>query len=316
MCSRAVASSRRGRGQAGMAHARSALLVALSLSGCGPVERFYDSKFTPDTPIDWWHGLQGGRIAEVRPPPPGVADPYPSLASVPARPVLPDAATRRALAAQLIAERDRTRRDNERDPILTVAAPAPTSAPAAPSRPAPTPDPEASVAVLEAATAPPAPAQPAPAAPVEPARPAPPAAAPAGVLRSAIESGPMPDLPTAAPDFPQLRGLPATAYAPATPRPLPSVSISFARGSAALSDNVDAALRDLAQRRAGGPILISVGGDALSSAPDAQASALPLALRRARTVAAELTGAGVPASALRYDVAAMGRRAGAFLIEP
>ena len=127
MCNSRKTSDPHRPGQAATGHGRAALLAILLLAGCGPVERLYDSKLSLDTPIDWWHGLQGGRIAAVRPPPPGVADPYPSLSAVPERPVLPDAATRRALAARLIAERDRTRRDGERDPIVTAAAPAPAS---------------------------------------------------------------------------------------------------------------------------------------------------------------------------------------------
>ena len=34
-------------------------------------------------PVTWWHDLQGGKIAEQRPPPPGADEPYPNLASVP-----------------------------------------------------------------------------------------------------------------------------------------------------------------------------------------------------------------------------------------
>ena len=32
-------------------------------------------------PVSWWHDLQGGKIAEERPPPPGADQPYPNLAS-------------------------------------------------------------------------------------------------------------------------------------------------------------------------------------------------------------------------------------------
>lgn len=334
MCDQAIASEPRNRGQAAGGHARAAGLAILLLGGvvggllggCGPVERMYDSRLSVDTPVEWWHGLQGGRIAEARPPPPGVGDPYPNLASVPPRPVLPDAATRRALAARLIAERDRTRRDAERDPILPVTPPAPARvaaqapARAAPGAAAPSPPPDASVAVFDAATA--APAPPAPPAP-QPAQPMPPPPvsapglpAPAGVMPPPVASGPLPDLPAAAPAVPRLSGLPASTFAPPTPRPLPSVAVAFPRGSATLPASAADALRTLAQRRAGGPVLVSAGGDAASASPDAQAAALPLALRRARAIAAGLTEAGVPDSALRYDVAALGRGGAARLVEP
>ena len=61
------------------------------------MEQFYDSKLTLDQPMDWWHQLQGGSIASERPPPPGITDPYPNLARVPAKPVPTDAATRAGL---------------------------------------------------------------------------------------------------------------------------------------------------------------------------------------------------------------------------
>ena len=323
MCLSATAKETARRGQAPGRHGRPAalaLLLALpTLAGCGPVERFYDSKLTPDTPIEWWQDLQGGRIAAVRPPPPGVADPYPNLANVPTRPVLPDAATRRALQARLTAERDRTKREGERDPIGTAAPPAPAM-PATPAAAKPAPDPDASVVVFDAATAPPAPpvaTSPAPApstasatvpaassAPASLA-PAPSAPAPAGVAPPRPESGPLPDLPGAAPALPRLAGLPAGASRPAT-RPQPSVDVRFPRGSATLPDAAIPALRGLAQRRAGGAVVVVAGGGAGPGSASQQADALPTALRRARAIAQALMEAGVPADALRYDVSASG----------
>ncbi len=46
-----------------------ALVAPLLLARCGPA---HDPL---DTPIAWWHNLQGGVIAEQRPPPPGVDAP-------------------------------------------------------------------------------------------------------------------------------------------------------------------------------------------------------------------------------------------------
>lgn len=313
MCLSPTAKETARRGQAPVRHGRPAplaLLATLSmLAGCGPVERLYDSKLTPDTPIEWWQDLQGGRIASVRPPPPGVADPYPSLAAVPARPVLPDAATRRALQARLMAERDRTKQDGERDPIGTAPAapPAPAVlAPAVPARAAsarPMPDPDASVMVFDAATA-------------APAGPAAPLQAPAGIPALRQESGPLPDLPGAVPAAPRLGGIPAGTSSPATPRPFPSVEVRFPRGSASLPIAAGPVLRSLVERRAGGTILVVAGGDAAAGALDRQAAALQVALRRARAIARLLREAGVPEASLQYEVSASGRGGSARLLAP
>ena len=305
------------------------LAALLGVAACtGSVERMSDSRLTLDTPVDWWHDLQGGKIADVRPPPPGVDDPYPNLSAVPPRPTPTDSATRRALAARLVAERDRTRREATQDPlILPAPAAAPAPVPAA-ARPAlPPPDPGASVAVLEAATAPPpseTPAPPLPAAP--PASPAPAAASPpappaatalGGPPRGepAVASGPIPDLPSEAPPLPRLRGIPASVNAPPVPRLPPGVSVAFRPGSAALPAGADAALRELAGRRAGATIAVEAGGDAAGPGAQAQARALPLAWRRARSMEEALVAAGVPAGALRIDAAALGRGGAAHLLE-
>ena len=324
---------------------RLALLLAAALTpACSAVERANDSKLTLDTPIGWWHDLEGGKIAEQRPPPPGVFDPYPNLGQVPAAPVMTDAATRHALAVRLAAERDRTRREATQDPLVLPAASVASSVargPGGPAKPggaptsaaaAPPPDPGASVAVMDAATAPapePAPTTPAlptlsvvPSAPIAPAATAqpgvrpPPAKAPAETpLQSAAEPGPLPDVPTAEPALPRLGGLPASVNAPAVPRVPPPVAIAFRQGAATLPAAADAALRELASRRAGAEIAISAGGDAPGSGLEAQARALPLALRRAQAMQAALVAAGVPAAALHIDAAAMGRSGVARLLQ-
>lgn len=349
MFDRRVGSLAPRRGQA-------ALLCVLLLGGCSTVQRLNDSKLTLETPIDWWHDLQGGRIAQDRPPPPGATDPYPNLSSVPARPTPTDATTRRALTEQLAAERDRTQRAATRDPIVAAGAPAavaaakaaaaPKAAPAgvASTAPAPTgtaptgtptgttrgkaaapgapaggapagtipaaaPDDEPSKAVLDAATAPPATTPPA-TTPRRSARGAP-AAGPGG---APLASGPLPELPAGAPPIPQLPGLPATTFAPAAPRPLPQAVIAFARGSAALPDSADPALRALAARLAGGGMVVQAGGDADGAGPDQQAAAVPLGLARARAIRAALVAAGVPAAAIRIEAAGLGRTGSARLL--
>lgn len=309
-----------------------------------------DSKLSLDTPIDWWHDLQGGRIAADRPPPPGVNDPYPNLAEVPPRPTPTDATTRRTLTAQLASERDRTERAAARDPIVPASAAAAGAKPGtAPGTPGAT-GPAASRAAAAAGKTPAPPgAAPAPAPGTSAAPPsATPAAAPsdagsepskavldaasapqapppprrrAGSAPPAVAaggappaSGPLPALPTGAPPLPQLPGLPASTFAPPAPRPLPEAVIPFAHGSAALPDSADAALRALAARRAGGGVVVQAGGDAEGAGPDQQAAAVPLGLARARAIQAALVADGVPATAIRIEAAGLGRTGAARLL--
>jgi hypothetical protein len=303
----------------------------VGLAGCsGGVEEFYDSKLSLDNPVDWWHQLQGGPIADERPPPPGITDPYPNLARVPAKPVPTDAATRAGLSAQLAGQRDRARLLAAQDPVVfppsgsvkmpvaPVAAPAPAAAQPAASAAAGTEtasDSEPSKMVLEAASSTPT----APRAAVKTALDndlASPAAFSA-LPRSAgpIVSGPIPSMPASAPALPNIPNLPISEAAPVVERARPSTKFSFAAGSAALPDAEDAALRTLAARRAGGPIAVSAGGDARSAAPDAQGAALPLALRRTGAMAAALIAAGVPSGSIRAQALAPGREATARLVE-
>lgn len=283
------------------------LVLALAASGCSDIERFSDSKLTIETPIDWWHDLQGGKIADIRPPPPGVTDPYPNLGQVPARPTPTDATTRRALAARLAAQRDVTQREATQDPLVLPVSPGGAPVPAPPARPTVSPDPGASVAVMDAATA--SPARPAPPT-SDPAVPAPTGTTP----RTPIVSGPLPELPAAAPPLPQLTGMPATVNAPATPRIPPGVAVAFPPGSAALPDAAGQALRELAGRRAGASIAVTAGGDSAGGSV-LQASALPLALRRVRAMQDTLVAAGVPPASLRLDAVAPGRGGTARLIQ-
>ena len=307
-----------------------ALVCVLALAGCERLGRLTDTESPFDTPVDWWHQLQGGMIAEDRPPPPGVSDPYPNLGQVPPRPTPTDAATRRALTARLASQRDVARREAAQDPITPIPPPAAASAPVPTGRPsgppaAPAP-PELPLATLDAASAPPRPAAPAPppapAAPPPPAFLAPPrpppaaqAAAPQAAPAAPIVSGPVPALPGTPPPPPLLAGLPATTFAPATPRPRPSVSLTFIPGSAALPTGADDKLQQLAARRAGGTIQVSAGGDAAGGSVEAQAAALPLALRRAQAITDALQANAVPLAAMRVDARAPGRGGSARLIE-
>ncbi|MBV9251139.1 MAG: hypothetical protein JO227_18045, partial [Acetobacteraceae bacterium] len=72
--------------------------LLLLLPGCSSIPSSIN-------PVEWWHGLEGGAIAEQRPPPPGATDPYPNLATVPEKPTAIDAGARQQIAQALIADR-------------------------------------------------------------------------------------------------------------------------------------------------------------------------------------------------------------------
>ena len=111
---------------------KSAILAAggaaamVLLAGCSPTEGSVN-------PVDWWHALEGGRIAEQRPPPPNADAPYPNLSSVPARPVPTDAATRGRIATGLLADRADAAYAGAAMPELSVPR-TPSPAPAAAKR--------------------------------------------------------------------------------------------------------------------------------------------------------------------------------------
>ncbi len=314
-----------------------ALLLFAPLAGCQRVEQLYDSKLTADTPADWWHQLEGGAIAEDRPPPPGASAPYPNLDQVPGQVPAVDAAAQRTLEAQLLAERDEVRRNVVQDPLSA-------SPPSQPVAPPPLPgDPDASHVVADAASATPAPpaaavaapASPAPAsqavptiapaaarsaAPssLAPARPSPKPLAPVHAAPAAAASAPPPSgpptVPDAPPPLPQLAGVSASLVPAASRPPPPGVAVSFRRGSAELPLSAVGALQALAARRAGGPIAVQAGGDAGPS-PAAQAAALPLALRRADAVRAALVAGGVPPGDVHATAVATARGTRADLIQ-
>lgn len=298
---------------------QAALAGLVCVTGCGTIADLGGARIADANPVDWWHSLEGGAIAEARPAPPGANDPYPNLSTVPARPTPTPAAQRLALTAQLAAERDGVRRDNAREPLIAMAAPAPAAKKA---DPASVPPP---MATIEAASAPPLLVSSRPPAP-EPAA-ATPAAEPTLLPdrvpapprkqtgRVAQPSGPIPDLPTGPPPAPILPGIPAATFAPATKRPLLAFAIAFAPGSDQLPADTAAGLRGLADRRGGGPVLVYAHGDASSAAPAAQGPGLDLALRRAGAIGRALAAAGVPPAQTRTEAAATGRGSGARLVE-
>jgi outer membrane protein OmpA-like peptidoglycan-associated protein len=104
------------------------------------------------------------------------------------------------------------------------------------------------------------------------------------------------------------------APAPAA-NPADTITVTFLDGSAELPSFAAASLKQLAARRGKGIIAVTGYGDAASNTPDAQAAALTLGLSRAQAMAAALTSAGVPRSAVQVDAAAIGRGGSARLVQ-
>ncbi len=221
------------------------------LTGCG-------GKAVLDGPVDWWHSLEGGVIAGQRPPPPGVNDPYPNLATVPDKPVPTDLAIRQRIADGLAAQRDQTKAQAALDPIAPTAAIRPTppaslpktdpnvsrmtvdavtpapaqpvaTAPAQPVATAPA-QPVATAPAQPVATAPAQPVAPAPAQPVATAPAQPVATAPSAVAAldtvpqpaAAAVPGALPDVPREPPPLPAVEGYRTPVPPPATPAAAPA----------------------------------------------------------------------------------------------
>jgi outer membrane protein OmpA-like peptidoglycan-associated protein len=318
-------------------------------------------------PVNWWHSLEGGKIAEQRPPPPGADQPYPNLASVPAKPTPPDQDAMKKLTEALVADRANARYSAEAAPLPDPSSPSaspglfgvgavppppppgqpaasaslpavsappapvaptlPATPAASPSAAAPTAPPPARAPVKAVQSAPltaPAPPPVAGQAPAPPAMaqtaPAQPGAAQPGIAQpgaappgAAQPEPPQPPLPTGAPPPAAVTGGPPPPPPPLAPSPMPtpvggaSTSLEFARGSAALSPETSAAVKQFAASHAGASILVTGYGDAEASDPAAQTVALSLGLSRAQAVANALAADGVPAAAVRVSAEASGR---------
>jgi len=289
--------------------------LALAAVLAGPLGGCSGSGPASFNPVDWWHGMEGGPIAETRPPPPNADAPYPSLGGVPAKPAPPDAAAHARIAGALVADRANAVYDASVTPIPTL--------PPATVRPAPHPvaggDTDQANASLPAATAPPAPAPGSPVAHKAPVGPVTAAALPAPAE--------MPTIPDAPPPAPQIAGIavpavtaptlpPATPPAPPPPPPKAGapVAIPFAAGSSILPAAGLAPVKLLATQRGNATIAVTGFGEATSTDPAAQSAALPLALERARAVAAALLADGVPSAAVRIAAEPQGSGAAATLI--
>ena len=311
-------------------------LLLPALQGCAP---------TSLNPIDWYHDLEGGAIAEQRPPPPQVDAPYPNLAAVPQRPPPLDPATRGKIATGLVADRTNAQYAAGLNPLV---APSPSVRPVTPP-PRPSGD-ETSGATMPAAAGPPA--KIGPLGPPQPALPntpsTPPRKAPTSPVQSASLEAPkrgsvdvppgegqpatalasLPTIPDAPPPPPNFSGMAATTSptpAPATPPPQPApapipaapgapVLVAFPPGSATLPVESLGALKVLSRQRGASTVAVTGYGDTIGTEANAQASALPLALARARAIAANLLASGVPSSSIRVNAEAQGHGGAARLL--
>ncbi len=259
-----------------------ACVLVLALSGCANGVGSYD-------PVAWWHHLEGGQIAQNRPQPPGINAPYPSLATIPSRP--------EALSARARAEAASSLLQDQENGAYALAQPvaAPPPAPAAP----PAPGTEATGARMAAVGSQPGAAA---ATTPAPAQGSAPVAEAVGDASLSIPAGPPP--PPNLPGVPWLTQASPLPQAPAIPpAPPPAgtggpVAVAFARASAVLSPDDEAALRRLAVARAASVVAVTGFGEALGNDPAIQVAALRLAWARAAAIAAVLRRDGVPDSAM------------------
>jgi outer membrane protein OmpA-like peptidoglycan-associated protein len=287
--------------------------MALLLAGCSTLESL--------NPITIWHNIEGGRIAEQRPPPPGSDAADPNLGSVPTRPAPPDREAMNRLTQGLVADRENARYSNAASPLPDPSSP--NASPALfgagtlppPVKPATPTAPPAASASLPAASAPPE----APAAPPSPAPRKAVDSTPLAAPEQAVAAGEPPPLPVEPPPRAAAAPVPTPAppaiVAPLAAAPQPaganSTLVSFDPGSSDLTVAEADAVKRFAAQRKGATIAITGYGDAASADPSAQAAALGLAIRRAKTVSDALKAAGVPPAAIQTGGEAAGR--GAFI---
>ena len=116
----------------GRSAAPAALL--LLLAGCSDVPNSID-------PVSWWHNMEGGAIAQDRPPPPNPHAPFPHLANAPTRPAGMGDAEWADLKAALASQGANAHQYAADNPIPTLpqtpAAGAPANGAPAATKPAP-----------------------------------------------------------------------------------------------------------------------------------------------------------------------------------
>lgn len=303
------------------------------LAGCGGGANI--------NPVQWWHGLQGGAIAQQRPPPPNADAPYPNLSIIPPKPATPDPAARQRIAGALAVDRANAHYEAKLAPLPNVPharnQPGLLGLPGTPTKP----DENAASASLEAANAPPAPAtgstnaaspKPAVAKPTgtKPAGASQPGAATALPSATPEPAGPPPTVPAAPPPPPRLQGfaipsskpVPPPVAPPSAPKLTPlaggattPLAVGFPANSAVLSPPDETALQDLATRRGSHHVEVVGFGDVTDATPHVQAAGVDLALARAHAIVAALNAAGVPPTAIRMSAQADGRGGAARLVD-
>ena len=264
---------------------RRAPLLALLLAGCSSLPASMN-------PVSWWHDLQGGKIAEERPPPPGADQPYPNLASVPPKPEAPDRAALANIATALIADRTNAQHAAAAAPIADPSLPSASPrlfgrGTVPPPPPPPPPGTGQASATMAAADAPPAAAAP----PSQPANPPAAAPAPAKAPIATVQSAPL------APP-----GAVTQSAPPAAPGHGSELATCPARGGselAACSVRGGGSERAACPARGDGATACRRGGATarLADRPAATAEAVRCRLRRAPSAAASAPAAAPPPTA-------------------
>jgi len=327
---------------------RMGLLVTAGwlLAGCSTISSM--------NPVNWWHRQEGGKIAEDRPPPPGADQPYPNMATVPAKPTPPNQEELKKLTDSLVADRTNAQHAAQSAPLAdpssptaspslfgvgTAPPPPPSGVAAAGSSPpgtgakggggSGTPVASASLPAVTAPATPPSPAPrkavqstplgapPSAAGQAGPA-PATPASSTAAAPSVAL-GGPLPALPSGPPPRPAAAGAPPAETVRPTPMPAaparPSATIVFLERASNLTPPAADEVKAFAAKRGTATISIIGYGDSTSNEPDAQSAALNLGLSRAIAILDALKADGVPGTSIRVSAEASGRGAALQLLQ-
>jgi outer membrane protein OmpA-like peptidoglycan-associated protein len=304
------------------------LVCLLSLAGC--------SNNTGSSPVGWWDKAVGGKVAEQRPSPPGSNDPYPNLATVPAKPAAPNTAEWNQRTTGLVTDRIKADQAAALAPIPTSVAGSTPSGTGLPSPAAPGQEPAASAALVgvtppQSASGPGAPNTVTGQTGNAPRASGPRASLPAdaGAANSAapgwttaerVANGQLPALPAEAPTRAGIAPPPPPPVVPVTVTPpfatqAAGTDVDFSQNSAVLNDPTLAEVKALAAARGDHGIAITGYGGATSSDPVAQSDALSLGLSRAQALATALVAQGVPYAMLRLNAEAAGRGASLRLLQ-
>jgi outer membrane protein OmpA-like peptidoglycan-associated protein len=288
-------------------------------------------------PIAWWHDAVGGKIAEQRPPPPGSTDPYPSLASVPARPTAADSAEWNQRTAGLVTDRIKADQTAALAPMTAPATARGTPGTSQLPPTAPDQEPAASAALVGVTPPQPAVVPPGPTpgqttaqrgtnsqAPVAAGPASGPAVAPSSYVgpnsAQRVANGRLPALPAGVPPRPGIAPPPPPPLVPPTvtpplAAPQAGIAVDFAQNSTTLTDPALAEVKALARSRGDRGIAITGYGGATSSDPLVQSNGIKLGLSRARALANALVAQGVPYAMLRLNAEAAGRGASLRLLQ-